>query len=351
LFRGALVGTQAFFAYQNSIGGLYGRKFTVLSADDNFDAGTFRNKTKELAPKVFSFVGSFSLYDDAGASELKSSGALDVGRSLGAQRQSLPNSFSPQPFQVGWPTTGCKWLKGRYPKDVIEHAAIFIGAADAARNNAKWQKKSCINQGFKFVYEREVQATESNFCGDVVQMRNRGVKAVFIVFDASGIARFFSSISQQGFDPPLKYPSPAAYDGDFIKLAGKEAAEGIIIGQSFSMFLGEDAKAVPEITKFKEWMARVDPSQKVDLFALYGWLSGMLFIQAYEKAGPKAKRTDLIKVLGGIHDFSGNNLTSPMDVGNEINTHCEMYMQITGGAFKRLDPAKGYQCDGAFLKF
>jgi ABC-type branched-subunit amino acid transport system substrate-binding protein len=349
LFRGALVGTQAYFAYQNSLGGLFGRKFSVLSADDNFDSGANRSKVKELQDKVFSFVGSFSLFDGAGAIEMKSSGVLDVGRALSPERAALPNSYSPAPFEIGWPRTGCKWLAGRFPKDVIEKAAFFIGAADAARNNANWQRKACEAEGFKFVYTREVQPTESNFTGDVIQMRQRDVKAVFVVFDVTGIARLFKSLHQQNFNPPLKYPSAAAYDGDFIGLVGADAAEGILIGQSFAMFLGEDQGQFPEIGRFREWMKRVAPSQKVDLFAMYGWLSGKLFIEAMQKVGPKITRTAMIEALKGVHEFSGG-MQTPTDVGAKKNPVCEMYMQVKAGKFTRVDPPTGFSC-GTFQPY
>ena len=349
LFRGALVGTQAFFAYQNSIGGLYGRKFNVISADDNFDSGTNRSKTKELQDKVFSFVGSFSLFDGAAVPELQSSGVLDVSRVLSPERAALPNSFSPAPFEIGWPRTGCNWLAKRYPKDVIEKAAIFIGAADAARNNANWQRQSCEAEGFVFVYDREVQPTESNFSSDVIRMRQRNVQAVFVIFDVTGIARMFKSFHQQDYHPPLRYPSPAAYDGDFIGLTGADAAEGLIIGQSFSMFLGEDQALYPEIGRFREWMKRVSPGQKVDLFAMYGWLSGKLFIEAMQKVGPKITRAAMIEALKGIHDFTGG-METPMDVGGKKNPTCEMYMEVKGGKFTRIEPPKDYIC-GTFHHF
>jgi ABC-type branched-subunit amino acid transport system substrate-binding protein len=280
---------------------------------------------------------------------MKASGVLDVGRALSPERAALPNSYSPAPFEIGWPRTGCKWLAGRFPKDVIEKAAFFIGAADAARNNANWQRKSCEAEGFKFIYTREVQPTESNFTGDVIQMRQRDVKAVFVVFDVTGIARLFKSLHQQNFNPPLKYPSPAAYDGDFIGLVGADAAEGILIGQSFSMFLGEDQSLFPEIGRFREWMKRVAPSQKVDLFAMYGWLSGKLFIEAMQKVGPRITRTGMIEALKGIHAFTGG-MQTPTDVGGKKNPVCEMWMQVKAGKFTRVEPATGFTC-GTFQPY
>ena len=353
LFRGALVGTQAAFAYQNSQGGLFGRQFVVVSGDDAFDPGQNRARHQELADDVFAFVGSFSLFDAAGASAIESSGVVDVGRSLSTARQSLANSVSPQPFQEGWPSTGCKLMKERFGDEVVQNMAIFWGNADAARNNADWQRKACEAEGWRFTYEREFQATESNFTGDVLEMRRRDVQGFLVVFDVSGIARFFRSIHQQGFDPPLKYPSPAAYDSDFITLAGADAVEGTIIGQGLSMYLGEDQ--LPEIQLFNEWMARVDPNQKVDIFALYGWTAARLLMTSMEATGPEVTREAILQDLTTNYTSWPNLGINGADnnVSAETNQVCEMYMQITGGQFTRLlpsDPGQ-FHCDGTFTPF
>ena len=51
------------------------------------------------------------------------------------------------------------------------------------------------------------------------------------------------------------------------------------------MFLGEDADKIPEVKLFNEWMKKTDPNQSVDLFALYGWLSARLFVDAMQQDG------------------------------------------------------------------
>src|SRR5437868_10769613 len=67
LFKGAENGTDAFFAYQNSQGGVYGRKLNLAQLDDQFDCGINKSLTEANASKLFAFVGSFSLYDNCGA--------------------------------------------------------------------------------------------------------------------------------------------------------------------------------------------------------------------------------------------------------------------------------------------
>src|SRR2546426_16720 len=67
LFKGAVNGTDAFFQYQNSLGGVYGRALKLAPYDDQFDCGQNRAITESNIGKVFAFVGSFSLFDNCGA--------------------------------------------------------------------------------------------------------------------------------------------------------------------------------------------------------------------------------------------------------------------------------------------
>src|SRR5207253_3335634 len=60
LFKGAVSGTQAFFAYQNSLGGVCGRKLQLDPRDDNFDANQNKTQYQDAIGKDFGFVGSFS---------------------------------------------------------------------------------------------------------------------------------------------------------------------------------------------------------------------------------------------------------------------------------------------------
>jgi ABC-type branched-subunit amino acid transport system substrate-binding protein len=351
LFRGALVGTQAAYAYQNSLGGLFGRTFKVVSGDDNFDAGQNRSRHKELKDKVFAFSGSFSLSDSAGVPEMTSSGVLDVGRALAKVRQDMPTHMSPVPFGIGWPTTGCEYLKKRFGPEKIKKMAIFWGNADAARTNAAWQMNACKAVGFDFVYGREFQATESNFTTDAIRMESEGVEGYLIIFDVSGISRFMKSMDQQGFVPPIRYPSPAAYDSDLIKLAGAKVAEGAIIGQNLGLYLGQEAATNPEIALFLQWMKKIDPSQKVDIFSVYGWLSGRLMVEGMKRAGPAVTRKGVLAQLQGIHAWDNFGVTEPLDIGAKKPGVCEMYMEVKGGDFRRVSPAKGFTCGGKYIPY
>ena len=119
LFKGALVGTQAYAAYVNSTGGLNGRKVLVDSYDDGYQGAPNKQETEQVAQKDFAAVGGFSLQDSYGETVLAADPSVpNVTVSLDQAAGDLPNSFSPDPAAIGWPTGGLLYFKSKYPSDV-----------------------------------------------------------------------------------------------------------------------------------------------------------------------------------------------------------------------------------------
>jgi ABC-type branched-subunit amino acid transport system substrate-binding protein len=344
LFRGALVGTQAFAAYQNSLGGVHGRKLVVVSADDRLDDGANKSKHLELSNKVFAFVGSFSVNDAGGASELKRNGVPDIGNALSTARSDLANNFSVQPLSHGWKTGPFNYYKTQVAPDVIKKVALFVADVPAARETAAWMRQVAESLGYVFVYTRNIGPTESNFTSDVVRMRQEGVKAVMFQGEAAMMAGLAKTMQDQGFDVVLPNWGAAAYDQDFIDLAGAAGAEGTRLDSSFSLFLGEDRATVPEVGLFLDWVKKIDPEIHPDLFTLYAWASARLFVQGLQAAGPAAKRSTLLAELSKIHTFDSNGILVNADPAAKKAGECFVVIGVHDGKFGRVHPKSGYEC-------
>ena len=349
LFQGAVIGAQAAVAYQNSKGGLFGRKFKLEVRDDQFDTGQNRNATLELLGKAFAFIGSFSLYDSAAVGEIGKSGIPDVTYSLSADRRALPNNFSVEPSpRSGAPTGVFNYFKKKFPQDVTAVGTIYSDVSKASHFDYKAAAESV---GWKYVYERAVQATETDFTADVVRMRQAGVKAIYLVaVDYKTVARLAKAMAQQNFKPDFFLVNGAGYDPNLVSLAG-DSVEGMYNSQPYAMFGGEDAGVLPEVKLFNEWVQKVKPGYKPDLFALFAWSSGRLLFQAMETAGAKAKRADVIAALKKIDDFSANGILAPAGPASKRPPDCELIAQLKGGKWSRYDtPPPGYRCgDGPYL--
>ena len=349
VFQGAAIGSLAAVAQQNAAGGLYGRMFKLDVRDDALDTGQNRTQTIELLTKAFAFVGSFSSFDDAAAPQIAQSGIPDVSVSLTPARRALANNFSISPApRPGAPTGPMNYFKAKFPDAVKSVGSIYY---DIAKGNQDDFKAAAESVGWHFTYNRGIAATETDFTADVVRMRQSGVKAVYLAaVDVKAVARLAKAMAQQNFKPTFFMVNGVAYDAVLLALAG-DAVEGLYNAQPFSMFAGEDAVAIPEVKLFNEWVQKVRPGYKPDLFAAYSWASGRLFFQALKEAGPKATRADVVRELRKIDDFSANGFIASAGPGTKRPVDCYILVQVKDGRFDRSDsPRPGYRCgEGSYF--
>ena len=350
LFQGASVGAQAFVAYLNSQGGVFGRKLKLIVRDDQFDSGQNRAQTQDLAKQALGFLGSFSVYDDAGIGELEKSGIPDVGYGLTDPRRNAAVNFSPQPAKSGTFRTGpFAYYQKKFP-DAVKHVGTIYGDVPASKAAALDAMAAARSVGWEFAYERGYQPTETDFTADVVRMRQSGVKAFWTTSaDAKTMARLVKAMEQQGFKPEFIAFGASGYDPAFLALAGS-ASEGVFIDHQLALYQGGDAGSVPEVALFNQWLQKVKPGYTPDLFAAYAWASGRLLQQALQAAGPQLTRKSLLEALKKIDQFDSNGLVAPAGPASKRQPTCDMFMQVQGGKFVRIDPpGKGYLCGGSIF--
>jgi ABC-type branched-subunit amino acid transport system substrate-binding protein len=349
LFKGAENGTDAFFAYQNSQGGVYGRKLNLLQLDDQFDCGINRSLTEANASKVFAFVGSFSLYDNCGADVFNKIPTLpDVHNALSREAGHEANNFSSQPLRTGSATGEFQYFKSKFP-DAIASSASLIGDVQSARDSWTGISKVMTDMGYKFTYTRLYEPTETDFTPDIVQMQSKGVKSLILVAaDVKSIARIEQAADQQHWHPSFTLLGASAYDNTLLQLAQSQV-EGVWLYIPAAMYLGEDRGWNREVDLFQTWLKRTHPNYPVDLFAVYGWESARLFVQALQAAGPQAKRASLLATLKNIHQFDGNGMYPVGDPGGKGPPTCYIIVRVQGGKFTRVDdPPNGFRCDGQY---
>jgi ABC-type branched-subunit amino acid transport system substrate-binding protein len=347
LFQGAVVGAQAIVAYQNSVGGLFGRKFKLDFKDDQFDTGQNRTATTELTQKAFAMLGSFSLYDDAGKDAVAKSGMPDVTYSLTGRRD-LPNNFSVEPARTGGAPLGpFNYFGKKFPAEIKAVGSLHPDIPSANQSQTAYVN-AAKSVGWNVVYDRAIAATETDFTADIVRMKSKGVKLFYAgALDDKTLARIVKALAQQGMKIPV-VTSGIGYDADIPKLAGT-AAEGLYTWQPYSMYAGEDA-GIAEVKLMNQWIQRVKPGWVPDTYTVFAWASGRLLFEAMQKAGAKAKRADVVAALKTITKFDAGGLLAPANPAAKGAPTCGIVTQVKGGKYVRIDsPPPGYRCsDGGY---
>lgn len=343
LAQGAVFGMQAWAAYQNSLGGLTGRKIIVDVRDDQFDSGQYRSQTEDLIGKDLALVGSFSVVDDAGVEALERNKVVSIQVPLTPRLQQSPMNFSVNPAQRGAPTGPWNLFRAKFPEVVSAAAGLYTDVA-AARENYLNNKAAAESVGYKFVYERGYAPTETDFTADIVRMRSAGVKLLWTNSDAKSVARIAKAFQAQNYELDVLAVGGAAYDGTFPPLAG-DAGEGVFNIAAQAMYLGEDSPFNPEVKLFLEWLQKVKPGFQANLFAVYGWGAGRLFAKAVESAGPRLTRASLLEALRRIDNWDGYGLFAPVGPASKRPPTCFIIQIVRGGKFERWNsPPPGFNC-------
>jgi ABC-type branched-subunit amino acid transport system substrate-binding protein len=342
LFKGAKDGTQAFFNYQNSLGGVCGRKLALDARDDQFDANQNKAQYQDAIGKDFGFVGSFSVVDQGGSAVLAAHPDVpDVAYALSHEHFNLPNNFSPQPLPPGWRLGSLNYFKAKFGPDVISHMAILVEDAQSAKDAAAGEQKAAESVGYKFVYSRVVEPTEANFTSDVVAMQQKGVKGIMMTGEVGAFVRVAKAMKQQNFSVPFANWGANAYDPAFITSDAAAATNGSILDQQLAMFQGEDN--LPEVALFNKWLKQV--GGKPDIFAAFGWESARLFVQALTAAGAKPTRANVLAQLKQIDNFDGNGMLAPAGPASKRPPNCFIVISVQNGKFVRADPPSGFICN------
>jgi branched-chain amino acid transport system substrate-binding protein len=356
LFKGALVGTEAYAAYVNAQGGVHGRKLVVDSGNDNYQGAPNLQLTQQDIQSDFAMVGSFSLQDNFGGTVLaKNPQVPNVTVNLDEATAALPNSFSPNPTPSGWQLGPLTYYQKKFPSLVRDTGALI---ADQPSAEEKWvaEKAAMVHLGYRIVFDPTFDISTTNFDQYVVQMRNAGVKILFLEqmpYNYAGSV--FKALDAQNFHPVIVLGG-STYSSQLVPAAGGPAAiDGSYFEQGTALYLGEDAAYIPAVRTFQTWVQRVSPGFGPDLYTLFGWMSTELFVQALRAAGPDPSRGSVLQALRSITSFSAGNLTGPANPAKKIPSNCYIIGRVVGGQIVRLDdppingPTHGYRCDQPFF--
>jgi ABC-type branched-subunit amino acid transport system substrate-binding protein len=344
LFEGAKIGTEAYFAYINSQGGVNGRKLILNGMDSAFSSGTVANEAQSIAKNDFAIVGGFSLLDGAEQSAIDANKLPIITQVLTPALDKDPNLYAAIPLVNGGEATGpFKWLKSKYPQNI--KALGLIGSNSAATAETAEQTFRTLTQalGYKWLFAHDESFTTTTFLPDIIKMKNAGVK---LVFEPTQQGAYISTIAQEMKQEGLNallVSGGNAYEENFTP---GSAGDGTLVTGVTVLYEGQDAKAVPAVATFDKWAKKVDPQTQLDLYTLYGWINAQLFVQALKGAGANPTRASLDAQLNKITSFDASGLISPQNPAQKIPGQCWLVAQYDNGTWHRIapDPKSGFIC-------
>jgi len=344
LFSSAPQAVQAYVAYFNAThpNGICGRKLTVHSYDSQTSDAGDNQQTLTACQADFALVGSVSAFDSGGAASAAQCAIPDLQAvSTTRVRQTCAVCFGTDSQQLPLvPQVQPDFWNKQFPGAASKAAFVYVDTGTTAQQAKSWEQ-AYAKDGFTWVLNQPIGVSESNYTPYVVKMQNAGVQYVQFLGAYQEAATLAQAMQQQGFTPRVFVLDPTGYDPNYLQQAGS-AANNTFVFSNAAMF--EESGSNPELQLYTKWLHQVAPGAAPTYFGMFAWSSAELFTRLANQIGPNLTRPAMVKALAGVHDYTGNGMFAPQDVGGKTTSPCALFMQYTGSAWKRVSPGSGWSC-------
>ena len=372
-FEPFLLGVRTWVNEVNEKGGINGRKVQLSPCDDGMDAERNRSCARDLVEnqKVFAIVGTNGpAMPSARYINDKKVPAVGVAP-IGNYVAQLPYWFSAEGMRQcprdgndgpsGCSLTDIKQSNSayRYFRDAlgVKKAAVFWHNIDISKQAGKTFASILRQSGIDVVYTAETQVAEPDYTGHVLQMRDRGVEAIWDSMEVNNNIRLMQAMDRQGFLPKAKVTTAAAY-GQEIGKQVTGPSRNILFALSPSR--SYTATGNPAISSFEKLFNRYFKGQSKHIWNVEGYEGGLLFGDAATALGADLTRDGLVRWLDALKDYDPHGLAAPFDYRYQgaatfnapkpprASPYCWSISQWKGDDFAPT-PGPDFKCEGDWV--
>ena len=305
---------KAYFDYVNTNGGVYGRKITLVSKDDQYIPTTAVAKANELIlrDKVFALIGTLGTASTkavTASTQLSQRGIpslfVNSGWSGFTDKKVYPTTFSILPsYQMEAKIMG-KLIKDKYAGKKL---AIIYQDDDFGRDALAGFKTAGLTFDTTISYASGSQALPATGATWISTL-SAAKPDVTIMFGVSSATTALLGAAYQGGWVGKTQFIFGSVGGDATTIASKSAAlVGLLYGAKGFSFAPAPTDATDEYIKlFQSIYAAAQPTQTFDNNVVAGMSNAFLAVQALKAAGPNVTRASLIKTI----ETKGASLPSP----------------------------------------
>lgn len=326
-------GARAYFKYVNSLGGINGRKLSMVIYDDQWDPTRHAALVRQAFDddKVFAFVANQAPFSSHGGQAFMEKNRIPVigGDVIDFRTWTKSPMYYPHIYMES--VTGAR-IAGRYAVEQLgcKKVAGFAMAVDESRG---WRDNFGVGvkdrNGEGLVYAADISFAETDYTPYVAAAKSKGADCITVGAGAPNFIRTQKAAEQQGYKPKYIWTA-AGYDPEYLKTAGS-LAEG-----SYFMIpvhpLEDDAD--PSVKEFKAAAAKFEPGMKASAYAATAWSAARIAGEVVRRMGDNLTRENALKTLNELKDFA-TGLVPPVSFTNDNHPDptCGNIVQARGGTF------------------
>jgi len=351
IFDCYLDGINAYFAFRNSEGGIFGRDLVVSQELDDA-LGNNQAKSLEVASGDDAFGAFQATLLALGWGDLDAAGvptyAWGIHSTEAANRSHI---FPSLPIRCGDCT-------GRaVPYAVREAGAKHVAALGYGDSE---NSKVCTRTIADSVelYADDIGGAEMAYVNEdlpfgglgerigpiVTAMGDAGVDFVATCMDSNGMKTLADELARQGMDDVV-LSHPNSYDAAFVAEAG-DLFEGDFVGVQYMPFEADTEGTA--MADFIEWLGK--EGREPNELSMAGWINATLAFEGLLAAGPEFDRDKVTAATNAMTEFDAGGLVQPVDwtVAHEPYTQatrdvdpsseCTVLVRIEGGKFVTVLP-------------
>lgn len=337
-------GIEAYFAFRNSEGGIYGRDLVLAEPLDDELA---QNQVRSL--DVISANESFGAFQATllatGWGDLDSAGVPTYTWGIHSAEAASRTHIFPS---VVIPCDDCTGRTVPYAAETsgAQHAAaIGYGVSENSKVCAQSMAASFEmyqdDTGVDLAYANDDLAfgLPNGIGPEVTAMKEAGVDFIATCIDLNGMKTLAQELQRQGMDDVVLY-HPNTYNQDFVRDAG-DLFEGDVVAVQFRPFEADTGGTA--LGDFLEWMeAQGDAPSEL---AMVGWINASLAFDGLLAAGPEFDRDKVTAATNAMTAFDAGGLVQPVDWttahtpytqatrDQATDLECQALVTVEGGEF------------------
>jgi branched-chain amino acid transport system substrate-binding protein len=307
LFAPVRSALETFAASQNACGGLNGHKINLFIDDDQGDPATASSKVQSMiqTKKILAFIGNIQLLTvDAVAPIIKRYGVPILGSDLTnntwfTNPLMFPQGSNVQSMAYGYVNAA---LNHFGKKNIGEVWCIEVPRACEQMDRAF--KELAPMMGATVKKTIQVSITAPSYVQQCLDLKNAGVEALGLSFDAASQHRLARSCTQVNYFPDvMPYPLGVGNEKQFLQ-GNKWLGNAYVSMNHFPWF----ASNTPAERYWQASVKKFNPGFVSGGTAAMGWASGALLVAA--SAGLSAENPTTQQLLDTLWTFKGQKWTT-----------------------------------------
>ena len=342
-----LNGIEAYFDYQNSLGGVFGRQLVV---GDVLDDELVQHQTKAL--EIIADENAFAVFSasltSTGLTDLDAAGVPTYNWGIQAPLNNGGLNLFPHLGVLCADCTGRAIPYQMSLKGATTAVSLGYGVSPESQNCSRTNARAIELYGDDLgisvakVYDDLEFGLNNGVAPQVTEWISLGVDFVASCLDLNGMKKIAEELERQGVRDQITLQHPNTYDAGFVAEAGN-LFDGDFVSAQFTPF---EFAELPAIALYNEWVGpRNGPTAEQTMI---GWMNAMLFVDGLIATGPEFDRASLVETTNTeFTAYTYNGLTFPLDWSRQHNSASDED-RVTNGAVQECTTLVQMQ-DGAFV--